>query len=507
MQPGRRLHLAANHALRAIAPIWLVILTMQVAAAEQLTVGSKRFTESYILGEIIAATAAPHARVTHRQGLGNTAIVFEALKTAAIDLYPEYTGTLAREVLKLPPEATLADMRAALLPMGLSVAAPLGFHNGYALAMRRDESDRRKLTTLSDLKTNPDLRLALSHEFLGRADGWPGLAARYGLPQKPVGMDHGLSYDALAKRSIDATDIYTTDAKIAREGLVALKDDQNYFPRYEAVLVYRLDLASRAPAAWKAIQALESRIDEAAMITMNAAAEIDGKSFATVAAEFVAGKAGSTGCASFASKLFGDDFWRLLRQHVLLVVIAVGAAIALGVPLGILAAGTLALKQPVLAITGVLQTIPSLALLAMLIPLLGSIGTGPALVALVLYALLPIVQNTCTGLAGIAAGLRQAALSLGLTPRQRLTLIDLPLAMPVILAGIKTAAVTTVGTATIAAFIGAGGFGERIATGLALNDNATLLAGAIPAALLALLTQGLFALAEHRIDRSVARGH
>jgi osmoprotectant transport system permease protein len=507
MQPGRRLHRAANHLLRAFTSIWLVILTMQVASAEQLTVGSKRFTESYILGEIIAATAAPHATVTHRQGLGNTAIVFEALKTGAIDLYPEYTGTLAREVLKFPPEATLADMRAGLASMGLGVAVPLGFHNGYALAMRRDEADRRKLTTLSDLKANPDLRLALSHEFLGRADGWPGLAARYGLPHKPVGIDHGLSYDALAKRSIDATDIYTTDAKIAREGLVALKDDQNYFPRYEAVLVYRLDLVSRAPAAWKAIQALEGRIDEAAMISMNASAEIDGRAFVTVAAEFIAGKAGSTGRASFTSKLFGDDFWRLLRQHVLLVVVAVGAAIAIGVPLGVLAAGTPALKQPVLAITGVLQTIPSLALLAMLIPLLGSIGTGPALVALVLYALLPIVQNTCTGLAGIAAGLRQAALSLGLTPRQRLTLIDLPLALPVILAGVKTAAVTTVGTATIAAFIGAGGFGERIATGLALNDNATLLAGAIPAALLALLTQGLFAIAERRIDRSVARGH
>jgi len=343
----------------------------------------------------------------------------------------------------------------------------------------------------------------LSHEFLGRADGWPGLAARYGLPHKPVGIDHGLSYGALAGRSIAATDIYTTDAKIAREGLVVLQDDQNYFPRYEAVLVYRLAAAARAPAAWNAIRTLEGRIDETAMIAMNAAAELDGKAFPAIAAEFMAGKAGSSDRASFASKLFGEDFWRLLRQHLTLVIAAVGAAIAIGVPLGIVAAGTPALRQPVLAITGVLQTIPSLALLAMLIPLLGSIGTGPALVALVLYALLPVVQNTCTGLAGVAAGLKQAALSLGLTPRQRLALIELPLAMPVIAAGVKTAAVTTVGTATIAAFIGAGGFGERIATGLALNDNATLLAGAIPAAVLALLTQGLFALAERQFDRPV----
>ena len=192
----------------------------------------------------------------------------------------------------------------------------------------------------------------------------------------------------------------------------------------------------------------------------------------------------------------------LTWQHITLVGIAVILAIVVGVPLGVLAANTPALRQPVLALAGVLQTIPSLALLAMLIPLLGNIGTGPALVALVVYALLPIVQNTCTGLGGIPAGLKQAALSLGLHPRQRLTLIELPLAMPVILAGVKTAAVTTVGTATIAAFIGAGGFGERIATGLALNDHATLLAGAIPAAALALATQGLFAI----LERSVGKG-
>ena len=490
--------------LRGALAALLVLCGCGAFGQTGVTVGSKRFTESYILGEILTRTAAPHATATHRQGLGNTAIVFEALKTGAIDVYPEYTGTLAREVLKLPPEATLADMRAGLAPLGLGVAVPLGFHNGYALALRRDEAQRRKLDKLSDLRGATDMKLALSHEFLGRADGWPGLAARYALPQKPVGIDHGIAYEALAKRSIDATDVYTTDARIAREGLATLKDDLDYFPRYEAVLVYRLDLATRAPGAWRALQGLEGRIDAAAMIAMNAAAELDGKSFAAIATEFVGGKGGAAR-ASFATKLFGDDFWRLLGQHVLLTGVAVAVAIALGVPLGVLAANTPALRQPVLALAGVLQTIPSLALLAMLIPLLGNIGTGPALVALVVYALLPIVQNTCTGLGGIPAGLKQAALSLGLHPRQRLTLIELPLAMPVILAGVKTAAVTTVGTATIAAFIGAGGFGERIATGLALNDHATLLAGAIPAAALALVTQGLFAILERSVGKRSGR--
>ena len=152
-----------------------------------------------------------------------------------------------------------------------------------------------------------------------------------------------------------------------------------------------------------------------------------------------------------------------------------------------------------MATVGVLQTIPSLALLAMLIPLLGRIGTVPALVALTLYALLPIARNTATGLLGVPSGLREAGTALGLTPAQRWRAVDVRLALPTIMAGIGTAAVITVGTATIAAFVGAGGLGERIVTGLALNDHAMLLAGAVPAAVLALLVQGLFALIERAV--------
>ena len=156
----------------------------------------------------------------------------------------------------------------------------------------------------------------------------------------------------------------------------------------------------------------------------------------------------------------------------------------------------------IFGVVGLLQTIPSLALLAALIPLLGRIGTVPAVIALSLYALLPIVRNTATGLQQVPLGMRQAGMALGLTRLQRWRLVDLPLALPVVLAGIKTAAVLTVGTATIAAFIGAGGYGERIAQGLALNDSAALLAGAIPAAVLALMTQVLFGLAERLAARN-----
>jgi osmoprotectant transport system permease protein len=157
--------------------------------------------------------------------------------------------------------------------------------------------------------------------------------------------------------------------------------------------------------------------------------------------------------------------------------------------------------QVVLSVTSVIQTIPSLALLAFLISLFGLIGTIPAIVALFLYALLPIIQSTHAGLSEISPSMRQAATALGLSARDQLYLIELPLARTMILSGIKVSAVLSVGTATIAAFVGAGGFGERIAQGLALNNSSMLLAGAIPSAVLALLMQYSFFVFERRLNR------
>jgi osmoprotectant transport system permease protein len=268
------------------------------------------------------------------------------------------------------------------------------------------------------------------------------------------------------------------------------------------VLLYRLDVEQRAPQAWQALQKLEGRITESDMIAMNAAAELEGKSFSAIAQAFLTqGKAAQAQRTGFVGKLLDENLWRLTRQHIMLVAFSVSLAALVGIPLGIVAAFVAPLRHAVMAIVGVLQTVPSLALLAMLIPVLGTIGVLPALIALFLYALLPIVRNTCTGLGQVPAGLRMAALALGLKPIQRLVHIDLPLSLPFILAGVKTAAVMSVGTATIAAFIGAGGYGERIAIGLALNDNDMLLAGAIPAAAMALLTQLLFELAERALQK------
>jgi osmoprotectant transport system permease protein len=478
---------------------WALLLLSLLACsakAEPLKVGSKRFTESYILGELIVRAAGGGE---HKQGLGNTGIVFGALKAGSIDLYPEYTGTIAKEIVKLEGNPTLAELNRALAPQGFGVAVPLGFHNGYALALRAERARALGLRTLSDLAQHPDLRLGLTQEFLGRADGWPGLKAAYRLPHAaPQGLDHGLAYEAIGAGRIDVMDIYTTDAKIERFQLVALEDDRAFFPRYDAVLLYRLDVPRRFPEAWARLQKLEGRINEKEMIRLNAAAELEKRSFAEAAALFFDAKAKPKSERTFLGTLFGPDFWRLTGQHLLLVLVSLAASVAVGVPLGILSHKVPALSQVVLGTVGVIQTIPSLALFAFLIAIMGTIGTAPALVALFLYALLPIVRNTHAGLEAVGKGMRQASLALGLRAGERLKLIELPLAMPAILAGIKTSAVINVGTATIAAFVGAGGYGERIVSGLALNDNVTLLAGAVPAAALALLVQGAFELGERR---------
>lgn len=419
---------------------------------------------------------------------------------------------MALEILKNPQPMTREAMNAALAPLGLGIAIPLGFNDGYALAMRAADADRLGVRTLGDLARHPELRLGLSNEFIGRADGWQGLATRYGFAQKPTGLDHGLAYDAIAAKQVDVIDIYTTDAKIDHLGLRVLTDDRAYFPRYDAVVLYRLDVPTRWPAAWAALQKLEGRIDERAMIAMNARAELQGVAFDVIARDYLAqggvsvkaGAAGTGGARGFVAKLFGPDLGRLARQHLLLVAISVGLAILVAVPLGIAVFPHLRLRALVLGLAGLLQTVPSLALLAVLISLIGAIGTLPALIALTLYSLLPIMRNTVTGLAEVPVGLRLAGTALGMTSAQSLRLVLLPLALPTLLAGVRTATAIAIGTATIAAFIGAGGFGERIVTGLALNDRELLVAGAVPAAVLALLSEGVFEAIEYWLRRGRA---
>ncbi len=475
-------------------------------STDPIRIGSKRFTESYILAELLAQTAASSGAKTQvLQGLGNTAIVFEALKSGQIDAYAEYTGTIATEILKATPDMALQPMQAALAKQGLGAAVPLGFNDSYALAMRALDADRLGIRSLSDLAKHPELKLGLSNEFIGRQDGWKGLSGKYQLKHTPLGLDHGLAYTAIEKKQIDVMDIYTTDAKINHLGLRVLVDDQNYFPHYDAIVLYRLDLPQKYPAAWAAIQKLDGRVSEPEMIAMNAQAELQSQPFDAIAKQFLASAAANRTSAEPSvarpagqflaqvwQRLWADDLWRLLWQHTVLVLVSVGAACLIAVPLAISIYRHERLRALVLGAASVLQTVPSLALLVVFIAALGTIGFWPALMALTLYAVLPILRNTCTGLAEVSNGQRDAAQALGMTATQSLRLVELPAAMPTVMAGVRTASSIAIGTATIAAFVGAGGLGERIVTGLALNDSALMLAGAIPAAALALGSEFLF---------------
>jgi len=454
-----------------------------VLLAMAVQVGSKQFTESVILAEIAVQTLrAAGVDAEHRRELGGTRVLWEALRVRQIDVYPEYTGTITEELLRGE-----ADLAAALERNGMRMAGPLGFEDTYAIGMRRPDAARLGIRSLSQLARHPELEIGLTNEFLRRRDGWPRLRQVYGFSDAHVrGMDHQLAYRALRSGNLAATDLYSTDPEIQAADLVVLDDDRRAFPRYDAVLLYRAVLPE--PAV-RALASLEGAIPAQEMIAMNARALLDHVPEAQIASDFLRTK---FGVASEAKSLGASQrIWRRTVEHLFLVAVSLAAAIALAVPLGILAWRRPRLGQTILTLAGVIQTIPSLALLVFMIPLLG-IGAGPAIVALFLYSLLPILRGTHSGLTGIAPELRESAQALGLPPGAALRRIELPLAAPSVLSGIKTAAVIDVGTATLGALIGAGGYGQSILTGIRLADTGLILEGAIPAGVLALLVQGLF---------------
>ncbi len=491
-----------------------LFIACPLTSAQEVRVGSKIMAESRILGEVLAHLARDAgATVTPREGLGGTLVVWRALQRGDIDAYVEYTGTISAEILSDPNVRSEDAMRDRLAQLGIRMGQPLGFNNTYAIGVRQDVADKLGLRTISDLRKHPELRFGFSNEFRQRADGWPGLRERYGLPQADVkSLDHELAYRAVSSGSLDATDVYSTDAAIRQYRLKVLEDNLHYFPNYQAVILYRADLENRAPAVVRAFHRLEGRMDEATMMSLNARVQLDGQNQSVVAADFL-NSLSTAGTGSDSSKApvlerpavaVVENTWQRLAsltgQHLLLVAISLAAAILAAVPLGILAARRPLLGQLVLGAAGIIQTVPSLALLVFLIPLLG-LSVATAMVALFLYSLLPIVRNTVTGLRDIPLSLRETAEALGLPAGARLRLIELPLASPTILAGIKTAAVINVGTATLAGLIGAGGYGELIWQGLSLGEsgNGLMVQGAAAAAIMALLVEGLFGLVEKMV--------
>jgi osmoprotectant transport system permease protein len=507
-----------NRSLIKLVVLTLVLLVAGLAPIPhrdvQLRLGSKKFTESVILGEMMRLLAeGAGLEVAHYREFGGTRIVFDALAAGEIDLYPEYTGTITAEILagqNVPDDSTMHDL---LREKGIGISKSLGFSNTYALALTRKRAAELGISRLSDLKRLPELQFALTHEFLDRGDGWPALKRRYDLQhQHVVGVDHDVAYRQLLAGEIDVIDVYSTDAMIRRGDLLLLEDDESFFPRYDAVWLYRLDSASRYPEIVTAMRRVEGMLSEATMQSLNDEVEAGRMTESQSAAHFLNQHVGLHVDVQTASRT--KMIVRHVLEHLDLVRRSLLPAIVVGVALGILCQRRPRTGRLVLASVGLLQTIPSLALLVLLLPLVAalgyrSIGEGSvtAVAALFCYCLLPIVRNTYTGIDGIQRGTIESATVLGLGPMPRLAEIELPIALPTILAGIRTSAVQNVGFATLGAIIGAGGLGQPILRGIRLNDLSLILAGAIPAALLALLLQLLIDMIEWAVTpRGLKRG-
>ena len=458
-----------------------------LANEPEIVVGSKNFTEGYLLAEIMAqALEAEGLAVERRFGFGGTKICFDALVAGEIDVYPEYTGTL-RQVLLGAGNGDAGAVQAELSERGLRVLSSFGFNNTYALAMDDGRAAALGITRISDLVGRRELRAGFSHEFRNRPDGWPGLVAAYGLDLESSGIEHGLAYQAIASGDIDVTDAYSTDGELTRFDMRLLADDRGFFPRYLGVPLARADLDPRAVAA---LENLSGSLTDAAMRDWNARVVVDGADIEQAAAEFLA----TIDSQHTVQPGRDDTTSRLLRntrRHLELTFAALAAACVVAILIAMLVHRSAPLSRAVIYVAGLFQTIPSIALLALMIPLLG-VGFVPAIVALFLYSLLPILRNAITALTTVDPVCREVAEAMGMTRREQLRYVLVPMSAPHIIAGIRTAAVVSIGTATLAAFIGAGGLGEPIVTGLALNDTSLILQGAIPAALLAILTELAF---------------
>jgi osmoprotectant transport system permease protein len=490
----------------------LGLASAALPAGRPVVVASKPFAESYILAEMFAQLLeARGVAVDRRPGLGATELAFRALQHGAIDVYPEYTGTGLLVLLREQPRGSAGEVYARVAAefprrFGTRWLPPLGFENTYAVAVRAAMADSLGVATLSDLaRAAGALRAGLTPDFIGRSDGLPGLARAYAMHFRDVrALLPAVKYMALATGQVDVVDGYSTDALIERYDLRVLADDRHFFPPYQAAALVSAQLVRTNPAAVAALTELSGRIDVARMRRLNRRVEVDRVPIARVAHDALAELGLLAGASATAARtpLSGGlleylsvargTILSLTLRHLLLVSVSLAFATLIGLPLGLVLERNARGAEPVIRGVGVIQTLPGIALLAFMIPLLG-IGITPALVALALYSLYPIVRNTYTGVRDADPSAVDAAHALGMTGGQILRQVRLPLAAPVIMAGIRTAAVINVGTATLAAFIGAGGLGEPIVSGLALSDTNMILSGAIPAALLAVLVDATLA--------------
>ena len=476
---------------------------------KKLIIGSKIFTENILLGEIIAQLLEQNYgfQITRKFNMGGTKLLFDALKTGSIDLYPEYTGTgyamILKESKKLSPQATYTFVQKKFLKKYQMLwSPPLGFENTYVLALRKNDSRFKNVSLNSDLEhLDFPLKIASEHEFTERKDGWKLFKQSYKLKKATIlSLNPSLMYTAIDNNKVDIIVSYSTDGRIQNYQLKTLKDDKNFFPSYLASYLTTKRLIKSQPELKEAFQALEGQISPQEMRELNRQVEQLKKSLPEVASHFLLKKdllkdienktkaqslsLSQESLLSYYYKKRGY-FFKILKEHLILVFTALFLALLFSFPLSLWAVYNKRVEKLLFFFVNILQTIPSMALLGALIPFLG-IGFTPAITALFIYSLLHLIRNIFEGIKNIDSHSVEVSAGIGLNQWQTLRNIQIPLAMPIIIAGVRTALILLVGTATLAAFIGAGGLGDPIFRGIATLDSRLIFMGAVPACVLAL---------------------
>ena len=493
-----------------------------IETQKPIVIGSKAFTESIILGEIISILLEKKwsQKVERRLNLGGTHVVFEALKQKDIDIYAEYTGTGLVSILKQKsikdPKKVYSYVESEFLQRWDMVwSQPIGFNNTYAIAVLADNVQFSNIRNISELvQMAPKLKYAAPHEFMQRKDGHVPFSKFYNLDFKQLNilaMQAGLMYSALVNREVDIGVVYSTDGRIKSNNLKLLQDDKFFFPPYHVAYITRKNILQKYPAVQHIFSSVKDLISEKDMIEMNDKVDRLRYSSKDVATHFLvqnkwipAGKTTSSSNNLSLLHYFIEHkayLLKLTKEHLFLVCISLLISILIAVPVGVWAAHHPLVSKVIFPFVNIVQTIPSLALLGFLIPILG-IGKIPALFTLFLYSLLPIIRNTYLGIHNIDQRYMEIAQGIGLTPMQILRHIKLPLAFPSILTGIRVAAIIAVGLATLATLIGAGGLGDPIFRGIATLDNRLILFGAIPAALLGISVDQILELVEKIIFKN-----
>lgn len=479
----------------------LLLLFFQFSFAKSpVTIGGKVFTEQSILVDLLAQLLEDHQiAVIKKKNLGGTLVAFEALKKNDLDIYVEYSGTSYHSIFKqkdiLSQEETFNFLKKEFSKNNIYSFPSLGFSNSYALVSKINNPYNQ----ISDLKIDSKkYSIAFEHELLTRPDGFPEFSKTYDLEFKKVSsMNVGLMYQAVHQGQVDFGIGYTTDGRNKAFEMKIIKDDLRFFPQYFASILVHEKALKAYPELKKILSGLNNKISAEEMTEMNYLVDVKKMSPLKVTRNFLQKKKlikSSENNLDIMSENYliknSALLFSKLKEHLYICIYALLFTFFFGFIFGIAAYWNQRIKQFVFILVNIFQTVPSLALFGFLIPFLG-IGFKPSLIALVMYALLPLVHNVYTGLSEVDKDIIQSFKAIGMNRWQILTKIQIPMALPTLSAGLRTSTVIIIGTATIAAFIGAGGLGELIFQGISSMDHRLILLGAIPAALLALIADFL----------------